>query len=401
MPLFEYRAQSPTSGEVSGTLTADTPRHARDELRDQGLRIASLKSIEKAGSGFTLEFLRKRRFRNKTIDFVRELTTLLRVGVPLLSALDTILLSQKGRFARILKRTRERIASGKSLAEALREEKGTFDSLTLHMVEVGEASGRLEEVLTRLSDYQSQAEKIRGRVVGALIYPSIVLVLAIVVTLLLMTLVVPNILEPLIESGRELPWVTRIVRSLSDTLLAYWWAFLLAALALSGAFTLLIRSSRGRRLFDWALLRVPVLGSLIVKQSVVRIALITSTLLRSGVVVLDAFRLAAHSTDNSVLRRALESVEDAVSQGRDIASSVEDTEAFPPTVVQVLALGQQSGELESLLETLAESYDHQATALAQRFSAMLEPAMILLLAILVGFIAFATILPILEAGHVL
>jgi general secretion pathway protein F len=232
-----------------------------------------------------------------------------------------------------------------------------------------------------------------------LIYPAIVSIVAILASLFLMTFVVPKILEPLLEQGLPLPLPTRIVKGTSDFVLAWWWALALVCAGVVTAFTMFIRQPAGRMKWHTLLLRTPLLGDLIRKQAIVHVAVVLSTLLRSGIVFVRALQIAQRTTSNLVLRDAMRRCEVAVSAGEDIGDALERTEAFPPMVVQIFALGQQSGRLEEMLDRLAIAYEQQVSAAAQRFTAVLEPAMIVTLALFVFFIVMATVLPILEAGN--
>jgi type II secretory pathway component PulF len=255
--------------------------------------------------------------------------------------------------------------------------------------------------MQRLVEYRRRSAGLRNRVVSALLYPCIVLAAGVGVSIFLMTYVVPNILRVLVDSGRPLPMATVVVKSISDMLLAWWWAALLGAGLLGIAAAAALRSERGSMAWHRAQLRVPLLGELIRKQNIARSAMVMATLLRSGLVFVKALRITQRTVRNRVLRQSLAACEEAVMAGRDIAPALEKTGAFPPLVIQVFAVGQASGKLETMLESLAADYDAQVDIMSGRLAALLEPLLMLLLAVLVGFIAFATIMPILEAGNVL
>lgn len=424
MATFTYKAlASPgsppgSSTEVSGTITADTPGQARQLLREQGLAIYEFVANRRSRSVRFFRWSSANRHRARTVEFVRELSTLLAVGTPMVTALDTIIKQQaseggtryRGRwlasgvgssFRGVLVDLREQVAAGSTLSDAMRREHEVFDDLSVNLVEMGEQSGTLDTVLDRLAEFKERSQQFRGKVGGALIYPCIVLVMAVLITLLLMTFVVPNILKPLTQAGRPLPFVTMVVKTLSDGLINWWWLLLTGALVIFIGVAAVLRTKRGRLTWHRWQLSMPLVGSLVRKQAVVRIALIISTMMRSGLVFLKALDVARRSSNNLVIQQALDDCKDAVHGGRDIAEALDDSGVFPPTVVQVFSLGQQSGRLEDMLDRLAAGYDKQVTAATQRLTAVLEPVMILLLALLVGLIAFATVLPILEAGHVL
>ena len=292
----------------------------------------------------------------------------------------------------------DRVASGASLATALAEQPAAFDPLDVALADVGEAAGHLDAVLDRLAEFKEARSAARNRVGTALIYPAIVFVVAVGVSVLLMTFVVPKLLAPLVESGQPIPPVTRLVKAASDALVAYWWAGLIAVAAVAAAVGYALSTAAGRVARDRLVLSVPLLGDAARKQAIARLALVLAVLLRSGIVFVRAVEIAARTTPNGVLRDALGRLAAAVTTGTDVAEAVRGSGAFPPMVVQMFAVGQQSGRLEDMLDRLAADYDRQVRTLTARLTAVLEPALILLLVALVGTIALATLLPMLEAA---
>jgi type II secretory pathway component PulF len=335
------------------------------------------------------------------VSFIRELSIMLSVGIPLLEALDVVLKQARGRFRTNLLHLRDQVAAGSSLSAAMRSQLDTFDELCISITQVGEDSGTLDTALEKLAEFQERARQLRGKVGTTLIYPAIVVVFALAVSTFLMTFVVPSILEPLIEMGRALPLPTRIVKGASDFLVSCGWLLALVLFALVIAIGCVLRTEWGKRWWHRVLLKLPLLGQLIRKQAVVRICVIVSTLIASGVELVPALAIARRATLNVILRGALERCEQAIIAGTDVAPALERTDAFPPLVVQVFAIGQQSGRMEEMLARLGRDYDQDVATAAQRLAATLEPILIVLLALLVLMIALATMLPVLEAGDVL
>ncbi|CAA9416539.1 MAG: hypothetical protein AVDCRST_MAG64-2633 [uncultured Phycisphaerae bacterium] len=403
MAVFAYKATGDGDAVTRGVLSADSPRQARDLLRAKGLVVDEIAPHRGTGVGSARGGGRagvgsSRRHAARAVSFARELSTLLGAGLPLLDAIDTIIKQHAGGFRSVLLAVRDQVSAGSSLAEAMRAHPRVFDDLYVSITEVGESAGTLDFALEQLADFKERSAALKNRVVTALTYPAVVLFMAVGVAVLLMTMVVPNLLATLAESGRPLPWPTRVVKGASDALLGWWWLIAagLAAAAAAGAAAL--NSGPGRAAWHRLQLRVPVVGDLLRKQAVVRIAVVMSALLKSGIVFVRAIEIAQRSTRNVVLRDALARCERAVTRGQDIGEALADTAAFPPLVVQVFAVGQQSGRLEEMLDRLAKDYDRQLTTASQRLTAVLEPLLILAMVVLVGFIAFATILPMLEAA---
>ena len=216
-----------------------------------------------------------------------------------------------------------------------------------------------------------------------------------------MTVVVPTLLTNLIETGRALPWPTRVLKTASDFLITDGWLLVLGGAVMVAAIIAVVSTRRGRHAWHRLLLRIPLLGSLARRQEIARLAFTIATLLRSGVVYLQAAEIAAKGCRNVVFREALLESGQAVASGQDIGQTLSRTNVFPPLVVHIFTVGQAAGQLEEMLDRLAVNYDRQVSSLANRLASILEPILILVLAVFVGFILFATLLPILEAGNVL
>lgn len=401
MSVFFYRALNERAAVIEGTISADSARAARDILRGKGYTVEQVTEQHEKRNSW-LPFRRRSRYASKRIEAVRELSTLLAAGIPLLETLDSLVAQQahKG-FRESLLLVRERVAAGCSLADAMRDQPQVFDELTIHMVEVGESSGTLDTVLDQLASFSERYLQLKDRVTSALFYPIVVFLLSMAVGVFLMTVVVPMLLDNLLEAGKNIPWPTRVLKAMSDTLTSY--GPLLAVLAIGGftALMALLRTERGKRLWHRTILKLPLIGSMALKQEISRMSLIVSTLLKSGIVLVSALEIAGRSAKNFVIKQALNSSRESIQRGQEIGEALEETKLFPPTVIQIFAVGQQTGKLEEMLDRLASTYDRQVSTLALRLATLLEPVLIVSLAAFVGFILFATVLPILEAGNVL
>ena len=384
---------------IRGTIAADSPPAARELLRARGLRVKDLKQVRSTDKKQKRLGLIKRSYDNQVVAFGRELATLLSAGIPLMQSIEAIAQQHKGQFASSLLVLRDRVAAGISLAQAMREQSEIFDELSISMVDVGERSGTLDKVLEQMAGFKYRAQQFKGKIGTALIYPAIVITVGIAVMLFLMTFVVPNLLEALIESGKTLPFTTRVVQMISNALIDYWWVILLAVVAIVVSIVFAMRVPKVCWYWHRIQLSLPVIGDLIRKQALVRIAVTMATLTRSGVEFIAAIKIARRSTSNLILQDALQRCETAIGAGRDIAPALEATGAFPVTVVQIFAVGQASGQLDHMLERLAEDYDLQVQIATQRLISLFEPMLILMLAGFVGFIVLAIILPYLEVGH--
>jgi type II secretory pathway component PulF len=404
MPVFQYSGVDSTRQRTAGTIIADTARHARDQLRERGVRV---QAIERAGgtpgrlsSILSIHGFKKRKATSQWGLVAHELSMLLAAGIPLAEALDALTGQHKGATRTSIMMLRDRVEAGVGLAQAMQEQSDVYDPASIRLVEVGEKAGTLEIVLAEVAEFRLQLSDFKDRVATALLYPSFLAFFAFAAMLFLMTWVLPPLLESLQETLAVLPWPTRVAKSISDLLLEYGiWLTIVGLLTLFACLALW-RTERGRRVVDRQVLRLPVIGSLLLKQSTARIAMIVGLLCKGGVMLTDAIRLAAQSTSNTVLREALLSVEKEMEAGEDVAAAMERKRVFPPLVVRFFAVGQDSGKLEEMLQRLAHDYNKQVATSSARLTALVEPILILILAVGVGFLLLATILPILEAGNV-
>ena len=401
MPVYTYKAVDLDATAVAGEVAADTPRQARDLLRGRGLTVEQIRPRPPREAASVWARRRARRHAGRTTGFIRDLAALAGAGIPLTDSLQTLSRQYSGPFGAVVLSVGERVASGASLAEAMEAQGPWFDRLCVSIVRVGERTGTLDEALSKLADFREHAEGLRSRIGTVLLYPAIVTVIGTGVTVFLMTFVVPRLLSALRDSGRELPAITRAVQAVSDFLLGYGWLVGLAVVAAVIGLRLIVRTGPGRRAWHRLLMRAPLVGELIVKETLGRLAVVLAALLRSGVVFVEALEVAEETTANVVFRAALARCREAVAAGKDLAEPLERAGVFPPMVVRMLAVGQQAGELEGMLEKLAASYERQVAVATARLAAVLEPLLIVVLALMVGVIALATILPILEASNVL
>lgn len=399
MAVYEYKAFDVDAATVAGTVVAGTPRQARDVLRDRGLSVAQLRQLRRQGRLWP--WLPAGSRRHQVVAFTRELSTLLGAGIPLLEALQTLTAQHGRRFRPVIQAVADDVSGGLSLADALVQHEAWFDELCISIVRVGENTGALSEALDQLADFKEKADRLRSRLVTAMLYPAVVLTIGLLVCVFLMTYVVPELLATLSQAGRELPAVTRVVKACSDFLRRWWWALGGGALLVAVAARVLLISERRRLVVHRAILRIPLLGALVRKENTSRMAIILSALLRNGLQFTEAIRITRQTLRNRAFRQAMAEYEKAVTAGSDIAAPLRKARVFSPMVVQMLAVGQQAGELEAMLDRLASALQRQVDTAVRRLTAALEPLLIVLLAIVVGTIAMATILPILEISNVL
>ena len=424
MPVFEYRAKLASGKKTNGTVVADTPRLARDQLRSNGFQIESIRPISvrisevdsnlnssaskksliaRIGTSCSsyLQSLQGQRLGKQVSWFTREMATLLRVGTPMVEALKLSIDQSRGKFRYILLDLREQITGGGSFGSAIRRHSHVFDPVFCEMVTVGEQSGALQSVLLQAAEYREQRDKLKDRVFSAMLYPAMVFVLSIFVTVFLMTVVAQTLIGSLEEMQRQLPWPTRVLKFLSDLLLLYGLYILAAISAVAVSGIAFVRSQRGRKIWDRALLKVPILGTLIIKQDCSRLCMVTATLVKSGVELVRALEISQRAVRNTVISDVVGEARKQVAAGVELGSALGGGGVLPPALIQVFSLGQHTGQLEELLFQIAADYNHQVNTLAERLTTIMEPVLIIGLSIIVGFILMATLLPILETGNAL
>lgn len=402
MPIFEYRAIGTDGQTTTGIVDADTAKEARTQLRNKRVHVTDIREVEDVSKeekkSRLFGFLRKKH-REEIALVTRQLATMLKAGIPLAQSL-TALVEQAGNqdVEMILRDVREKVTQGSGLAEALAFHPQYFSELYVNMVRAGEASGNLDVILTRLADYGQKQNRLRGKVKAALAYPMVLLVFGLLVVFVLTTFVVPRILEVLgsARGDATLPLPTQILQATSEFLQGWWWFVLLSVFAIYLLYRFLMRDERYRLARDRMLLALPLFGDLLKKQAVGRFAVTLSTLLKSGIPALQALAIVKNILENRVLKQVVQDVHDRIIEGADIATPMKKSGIFPPVVGYMVSIGEQSGQLEEILDRIAESYDEEIDLTVQKLTSMMEPILIIFLAGGVGFIVVAILLPILQ-----
>jgi general secretion pathway protein F len=405
MPIYEYKALTDLGETRNGILDADTPRDARDKLRAQALHVVALGPLKggrkkEAKASFLTGWLRRRRLSEVSI-VTRQLATLLGSGIPLADALTALIEQVESQdMEATFRDVKEKVTQGAPLAEAMANHPGYFNDLFVNMVRAGEASGALDVVLARLADYTQKQNRIKNKVSAAMAYPIMMMLVGAAVVGILMTFVVPKILTLLQNTRTALPWPTLILIQTSHILTTYGPFLLGGAFLAFIAFRALLRRPGFRLGYDRFLLRLPVLGPLFKKQAVSRFAITFSTLLKSGIPVLEALNIVKNIVDNRVMFEVIETLHNRILEGADISTPLKKSGIFPPVVGYMIAVGEQTGKLEDMLDRIATSYDEEVDLATMKMTSLIEPIMIVVLSVLVGFIVMSIIWPILEASNI-
>lgn len=425
MPIYEYKAYAQGGSTKSGVIDADTPREARQRLRKENILVSTIREVrgggkrkavpvgESAKSSKIRDFfgnLRNQRQASATptgrnmeivAGITRQMGTLLGAGIPLAETLRAIIdQAESRRIETMFRRIRERITQGTSLGDALSEHPSLFSELYVNMVRAGEATGQVDTVLSRLADFLQRSRSLQRKVVSALTYPVMMILLGVIVVSILMTMVVPKITSMLEDTGQELPLPTQVLMDISRLFQNYWWVGCLIIAAVSATMERVYKTDKGRLTIDRAMLRIPLIGDLLLKASVGRFTRTLATLLSSGVAAVQSLEVTRKVVGNRVIADATEHVRTRILEGADIATPLKATGVFPPVVGYMVAVGEQSGELEQMLDRIADAYDEEIAVVTDRLTTLLEPIMIILLASVVGFIVYAIVLPILQVGSI-
>ena len=410
MAVYSFKARPKSGGKrITGTLTAVNHRDAFQQLRDRGLIIQDLtqtsaednpplqyESAKPSTPGLRLAMPK---LGLDVTPFLRELATLLNVGIPMVRALQTLdeqYASSGSPLRPIVNEMKPKIVRGGHLNEAMADRPDLFGPVDISIVAAGEHNGTIVDSLRRLAAQRDRQRDLRRRVRKALTYPTIVLIVAVTITLLLMTFVVPTLLEPLLDQKRALPLPTLLVKFISDTLIHWWWLILIATAA--GVFFILrfIKGPVGRRWLERMLLVIPVIGEIVKKSSLSRVSTVLASQISAGVMLLEALALSRETARNYVIEDAIERVETAVARGDTAAQAAARESIFPPMMKEAIATGEISGTLDDMLDRVAKQYAEDVEESADRLVTLLKPALILILGGVVLLIALAVILPLVE-----
>ena len=402
MPVYDYKGLSAGGGSKTGIIDADSPREARLKLRSQNVLVTHITERAQAvrreqQKKKLLDFRRNVKGKSEVPMYTRQLATLLKAGIPLAQAMSALIEQcSTPDLEACFRDVREKLTQGLGFAEALAYHPHYFSDLYVNMVKAGEAAGSLDRVLDRLADYLQRQAQIRNRINAALAYPIVMIVVGIVIVIILMTFVVPRVMVVVERSGQQIPTMTRILQSVSGFLGHWWWALLAGVLGLSILHRAGLRRPDYRYKVDKFKLRLPVIGELFKKTAVSRFAVSMSTLLKSSVPVLEALKIVRDIVGNEVLATVIDTLQKRIVEGADIAGPLKKSGVFPPVVGYMIAVGEQSGQLEQMLDQVAAAYDEEVTVQTQKVTSLLEPLLIVAMALVVGFIVISVMLPILK-----
>ena len=405
MPVYEYTALDKAGKTRNGVIDADSMVAARQKLRGTGFFPVQVKETSaRAKEGRTIDISFRpffRRVKKEEVQAVtRQLATLLGAGIPLVAALEG-LIQQTGSASlkKVLSHIKESVNEGNSLTNALSQHPNLFTNIYINMVRAGEASGSLDVVLERLAEFGEHQQALQGRLKAALVYPIFMACVGSLILFYLITFIVPNITRIFTEMNQALPLPTIILISVSHFMRSFWWVLLLLLAFLIVGSRKFINMPRGRRLWDEGKLRLVLVGTINRKMALARFGRTLGSLLESGVPLLSSLQIVRNIVNNVLIAGAIDEAAIDIREGRSLRSSLAKSRWFPPLVLQMIGVGEQSGELEVMLNKMADAYEREVEAGIMGATALIEPVMILLMGLVVLFIVVSILLPIFEMNQ--
>jgi general secretion pathway protein F len=400
MPLFEYKAVAPSGETVQGTMEAPTLDLVILKLQEAG--NIPLQAKESGSGGFSLGgfSLGRRGMNSREVgEFTQQLSTLLGAGLPLDRSLQVLLdLSENERIKRTVAEIRDRVREGGSLSDALDEQHGAFNRLFVNMVRAGEVGGTLDVTLARLTEYLERSRDLKDSVISALIYPAMLLVLAAGSLILLLVYVIPQFAPIFEELGGDLPLITKMVLAVGSVLQNFWWLLILLGFLGTWWFRRMLADAEKRFTWDNRVLSMKWVGDLVGKMETARLTRTLGTLLTNGVPLLSALSIAQNVISNTVLRQDVKAATRDVKTGGGLARALAKGERFPRLALQMISVGEETGQLDEMLMKVADTYDNEVRNTIDRLLAVFTPVVTLILAVLIGTIVLSVLLAILSVN---
>lgn len=401
MPTYKYLAKEKTGKTLKGVFEAASKEEAVEMLRKKDVVIVSLEEAKKGASSISGFKFNKGIKLDELVIFSRQLATMVDAGIPIVNALD-ILGEQieNVSFKQVISKIRDDVETGSSLSEAFAKHANIFSDLFINMVRAGESSGMLDEILDRVAMYLEKTSSLQKKIKSALVYPVAVVIMALGITAFLMLNVIPVFKDIYEGFGATLPTPTAVLLAISDFMRHYFYVAIVFAVAAGFAILRYIKTDKGGLALDRLKLNMPIFGVLAKKIAVGKFTRTLSTLIRSGVPILDSLDIVGKTAGNRVIEIAVESVRQNVKEGEAISEPLAKSGVFPPMVVRMVSVGEQTGELEKMLTKIADFYDDQVDAAVTGLTSLIEPLIIAFLGIVVGGIVICMFLPILKITSV-
>ena len=395
MPVFEYTARNAATGQImKGTLDVPTRDDVLKHIKQQKMIVVNVREQPKQ---LSLSFGKKGIRTRDIVIFTRQFATMINSGLPLVQSLDILARqTENPSLAEVTKQVVFDVESGHTLADAFSKHPKAFTELYVNMVAAGEAGGILDTILLRLATFLEKSDALIRKVKGAMVYPGVIMSVAGIAVAVLLIFVIPTFQKMFASVGMELPLPTRIVIAMSDFLISYWWALILIIVGIVYAIRSYYKTPNGQKHIDQMMLNAPVLGDLLRKSAVSRFTRTLGTLISSGVSILDGLEITAKTAGNRVIHDAVMESRNSIAGGETIAGPLEKSKVFPPMVISMIAVGEQTGGLDEMLSKIADFYDEEVDVAVSALLSLMEPMMIVILGVIVGGMVVAMYLPIFD-----
>jgi len=401
MPVYQWVGKNRKNEVKKGEMEATNEAAVRASLTRQRIRPTRIK--QKPKDLFeNVSFLQPRVKESDIILFARQFSTMIDAGLPIIQCLDILHVQQKNvTFKKMLKKVKESVEGGATLAEALKKFPKQFDDLFVNMIAAGEAGGILDAILRRLASYMEKTARLKSKVKGAMTYPIVTLIIAIGVLAVILIFVIPVFQEMFADFGSELPAPTQFVVVLSEMVQSKILYIIGAVIIFSIAFKKFYATEKGKDRIDDLLLKIPVFGVLLRKVAVAKFTRTMGTMLSSGVAILEALDIVAKTSGNRTIEKAIYKVRSGIAEGRTMADPLAESKVFPPMVCQMISVGESTGALDSMLEKIADFYDEEVDQAVENLTSLIEPFMLVFLGVTIGGLVVAMYLPIFKMAGAL
>ncbi len=391
MPVYVWKGRTLAGEAQSGEIEVNRQDEVVELLRKKKILVTS---VRPKGGGFAMPRFGEGVSTKELAIFTRQFATMISAGLPLVQCLD-ILAKQtpKPSFARVIAEVTHEVEAGSTLADALGKHKKVFDDLFRNMVAAGEAGGVLDEILMRLATYIEKADALKRKVQGAMVYPGVVLTVALGATAFMLIFIIPTFAKMFTDFGGELPLPTKIVLWMSKTLQMFWWVGVLAIVGGVIGIQRYYATDDGKRVLDGLMLKTPVLGDVLLKGAVARFTRTLGTLIASGVPILAGLEITAKTSGNKIISEAIMTARTSIREGETVAAPLKTSGVFPPMVVQMITVGEQTGALDEMLTKIAVFYEAEVDSAVDTMTSIIEPIMIVVMGGIVGGMVVAMYLP--------
>jgi type IV pilus assembly protein PilC len=399
MAIYLWEGKTREGSMTTGSVQGDSEATVIAQLKSQNVMVTKVK-LKPKELGEYLSFMQGGVKTRDLVILTRQLATMIDAGLPLVQCLDILAQQQESKtFRKIVFTVKSDIEGGSTFAEALGKHPKAFDNLYVNLIAAGEVGGILDTILNRLAAYMEKADELKRKVRGAMVYPISVSVIAAAVVVLMLVKVIPVFEKMFNDFGGELPGPTKVVIQVSNFMQSYIVYGIVGAIALSFALRWIYTTARGRLFFDTLFLKLPIFGSLLRKVAVARFSRTLSTMLSSGVPILDALEIVGRTAGHVVIENAIMKTKSSISEGKTIAEPLADSKVFPSMVVQMIAVGEQTGAIDSMLSKIADFYDGEVDVAVEALTSLLEPIMMVGLGGTVGSLLIAMYLPIFKIAE--